>query len=245
MKKLTRKILLLIAAAPVLYVLITLEPEAFENNQNADPRITVSSELQDISTADIENVKREVRVALGAIPQILGVSSYKATNIQIVESGICYATDGTVSLSVDHIRDSSAPIIHEVTHILANHGQNSFFSEGLAVYFQERFGRTSGFPNFSVPLDELVRYHQGQLLGLQQLFNDNEIFGQVGTEQRRLAYIEAGSFINFLVEKYGEQKLAELHNSKNLDFKKVYGKKLRELEREWNNHVFGGRLKAA
>jgi hypothetical protein len=242
MKKLTRKILLLIAAASVLYMLITLKPAVFDNNQNADPWITVSSELQDISTADIENVKREVRVALGAIPQILGVSSYKTTNIQIVESGICYATDGTVSLSVDHIRDSSAPIIHEVTHILANHGQNSFFSEGLAVYFQERFGRTSGFPNFSVPLDELVRYHQGQLLGLQQLFKDNEIFEQVGTEQRRLAYIEAGSFINFLVEKYGEQKLADLHNSRTLNYNKVYGKKLEKLEEEWRNFVLIGHL---
>jgi hypothetical protein len=68
--------------------------------------------------------------------------------------------------------------------------------------------------------------------------NDNKIFEQVGSERRRIAYIQAGSFIGFLVEKYGEQKLADLHNSKTLDFSKVYGKQLIDLEKEWKKFVF-------
>jgi len=68
--------------------------------------------------------------------------------------------------------------------------------------------------------------------------NDNNIFEQVGSERRRIAYIQAGSFIGFLVEKYGEQKLAELHNSRTLDFSKVFGKQLIDLEKEWRKFVF-------
>ena len=83
----------------------------------------------------------------------------------------------------------------------------------------------------------LVRNNKDQLLSISQLTKNNEIFEQVGTERRRMAYIEAGSFINFLVEKYGEQKLADLHNSRYLNYNKVYGKNIKELEVEWRAYV--------
>ena len=240
MIKHSHKILLLLVASSVLLALFAVKLSAIDRNRQFDNRITVSTALQGISEADIEKVQQEARSAFAYIPEILGISVDKTANIRIVASEICYATGRTVSLSLDHVKDSSAPIIHEVTHIMANHGHNSFFSEGLAVYFQDRFGRNGTFPNFSIPLDELLKLHRNQLTSLQDLINDNNIFAQVGTEQRRIAYIQAGSFIRFLVEKYGEQKLADLHNSKTLDFGKVYGKKLVDLENEWQNFVFAG-----
>ncbi|MEJ2333414.1 MAG: hypothetical protein P8Y08_11645 [Desulfobulbaceae bacterium] len=80
------------------------------------------------------------------------------------------------------------------------------------------------------------------MLETAKLKHDNEIFRQVGTEQRRIAYLEAGSFTNFLVVKYGEQKLAELHNSMSLNYKQVYGKEIEKLEVEWKNYVLGNPL---
>ena len=144
---------------------------------------------------------------------------------------------GVVILSISHVKERTAPIIHELTHTLTKHLHNSFFTEGLAVYFQERFGKTNSFPNYSEDLDDLVRKNKGQLLSLSQLMNDNEIFALLGTNIRRIAYIEAGSFINFLIEKYGEYRLGILNNSNTLDYEKVYGKKLNELEEEWKKYV--------
>jgi hypothetical protein len=238
MIKLSRKVLLLLVTLFVLFAFTTLKLAVNGSYRQHDNQITVSTALQGISENDIKNVQKEARSALAYIQRILGISSSKKANIQIIESGFCYATGETVSLSVDHVKDSSAPIIHEVTHILANHGYNSFFSEGLAVYFQDRFGRNYSFPNFSIPLNEILKSHQNQLISLQHLLNDNNIFEQVGSERRRIAYIQAGSFISFLVEKYGEQKLADLHNSRTLDFSKVYGKQLIDLEKEWQKFVF-------
>ena len=151
---------------------------------------------------------------------------------------ICNATRGTVSLLLSHIRENRAPIIHEVTHAITTHENNSFFSEGLAVYFQERFGDNQGFPNFSVPLNVLMRRDKNRFIPITRLINDNEIFSQVDTEQREIAYLTAGSFISFLVEQYGGKKLAELNNSMALSYKKVYGKDINQLEAEWKNHVF-------
>jgi hypothetical protein len=238
MNKAHQKIILLVAAVSLLFLFRSLKPVIFDSDDQPDSQITVSTELNNISSVDIEGIKKEVQVALNSIPQILGIKYWDNTKIEIVDKEICYADGGIVSLSISHIRDKSAPIIHEVAHILTRHKYNSFFTEGLAVYFQERFGGSIGFPNFSAPLDELVRNHKDKLLHLSQLNNENWIFEQVGTVHRRLAYLEAGSFFNFLVEKYGEQKLADLHNSKTLDFKKVYGKKIKELEVEWKSYLF-------
>ena len=49
---------------------------------------------------------------------------------------------------------------------------------------------------------------------------------------------EYNCIIAEVLEKYGEQKLADLHNSRILNYKKVYGKEINELEAEWKSYVF-------
>jgi len=206
---------------------------------NNDSLVMVKSNIANLSQSDIERVKKEGDKSLNLVCPILGIEKNKRVKIQIVKGGICNAYGGVVSLPIRFVTSKRAAIVHEVTHIIAKHENNRFFSEGLAVYFQERFGEDHGFPNFSgVPLDDLVRRNKDQLMPIKKLMNDNDIFRQVGTERRRIAYIEAGSFINFLVVKYGEQKLADLHNSWTLNYKKIYGKNTKELEVEWNKFVF-------
>ena len=239
MNGVSKKLLLLVAIISLIFLIKDITAVIFDRNEIPDSQITVTTKLNDVSQSDIESVKKEVRNALNSIPPVLGIKYKKIPIINIVDYGICNAQGGIVSVPIAHVRDKSAAIIHEVTHIIAKHESNSFFSEGLAVYFQERFGEYHVFPNFSVPLDELVRNYEDQLVQIINLNNDNEIFGQVGTERRRIAYIEAGSFFNFLVFKYGEQKLADLHNSRTLNYKKVFGKNIKELEVEWKSYILG------
>jgi hypothetical protein len=203
----------------------------------SEPQIIISTELTDVSQSDMDEVRKEVQTALHTVLPILKIKNRDRTEIKIIDSGICNASGGVVSMPLSHIRDRSAAVIHEITHTVASHGDNSFFSEGLAVYFQDRFGHDAGFPNYSVPLDDLVRDYQGKLKGITELMDDNEIFSRVGTEERRIAYLEAGSFIRFLVAEYGEEKLIALNDSRFLDYEKVYGKKTDALESEWRNYV--------
>jgi hypothetical protein len=202
-------------------------------------KVKVTTNLSSVSQADIDRVRNEAEKALQNISLILGVQTDKSVNIRIVKGGICNAYGGIISLPIWHVRNKKAAIVHEVTHIIASHSDNRFFSEGLAIYFQERFGEDQAFPSFSgVPLDELARTNKKRLFPINELSNSNYIFRQVGTEERKIAYIQTGSFFSFLIETYGEQKVKALHNSVSLDYAKVYGKNLRELEREWKNHLF-------
>ena len=237
MKNNPQKLLLLAVLVSLFIMVRPVTSAVIDRDETFDSQIAVSPELQGLTPAEIEAIKKEVRAALNSVSQILGIEYKGKTEIRIVDGEICYANDGIISFSISHIKDKSAPIIHEVTHILANHKYNNFYSEGLAVYFQERFGENHGFPNFSTSLDTLVKSYKNQLLNISQLHNDNKIFEMLGSEQRKIAYIEAGSFIHFLVEKYGEKKLADLNNSSSLNYKKIYGKELNALETEWKNHV--------
>jgi len=233
-----KRLTLLITAISLLFSVNDLRAAITAGNEMPDQQITVSTELNGVvSHEDIEIIKREVRKALNNIPPILGIEYKKNIQINIIDNGICNAEADIISVPILHARDRSAAIIHEVTHIMANHENNSFFSEGLAVYFQNRFGEFHVFPNYSMPLDDSVRNDQAQLLPITELNTDNKIFEQIGTEQRRMAYLEAGSFINFLVLRFGEEKFAELHNSSSLDYKKVYGIGIDELAIEWESHV--------
>ena len=203
-----------------------------------DSLVIVKTSLSSVSQSDIERVRKEGEKALNTVCPILEIEKNNRIEIHIVEGGICNAYGGVVSLPIRLVKSKRAAIVHEVTHIIAKHENNRFFSEGLAIYFQERFGEDRGFPNFALPLDDLVRSRKEKLIPITELMNDNEVFRQVGTERRRLAYIEAGSFINFLVVKFGEERLADLHNSWTLNYKKIYGKNVKELEAEWKNFVF-------
>ena len=209
------------------------------NNKIWDIQIVVYTKSADVTKDDVEAVKKELKNAIKFIPQILGVKNRKTVTINIVDEGICHTQEDIIFLPMHHIRGKSAAIVHELTHIIARHENKSFFSEGLAVYFQKKYGNFKSFPNYSKPFDDFLRNHKEQLINLSTLKNDNEIFEQVGTEERRLAYIEAGSFINYLVAKFGVKKLADLNKSSLLNYKYIYGKSFEELETDWKNFVFG------
>ena len=232
-----KMILLLVMVFSLFISVNEIMSAIIDSDYLLDQNITVSTQLNYVSQTEIESVKKETRKALTSILPILGIEYKKNIHIKIVDYGICNANDDIITLPISHVRDKSAAIIHEVTHIIAKHENNSFFSEGLAVYFQERFGEFHVFPNYSVPLDDLVRKHKDQLLQIPKLESNNKIFNQAETERRRIAYIEAGSFITFLVVKYGEKKLAEMHNSGSLSYKDVYEKEIEALEIEWKNYV--------
>ncbi len=158
MKKIYPVLLLLVATISLFLLLNALTLATLKSDNASETQIIVSTAIKKISQSEIDVVKKEVRKALKLIPPKLGINYKKSIEIKIVdEGGICNAIGGIVSLLITHIRDKRAPIIHEVTHVLTKHEYNSFFSEGLATYFQERFGGNPVFPNFSKPLDDLMR----------------------------------------------------------------------------------------
>ena len=187
-------------------------------------------------------VLEEVDRGLEIIPPALGSNKENIeVFVLIVEKGIARSFANVIILPETHVENCRAPIVHELAHVVLRDRNDRFFCEGVATYFQERYGRKKAFPNFSGDrLKAILRRNQKHIRPIPELARNNDAFdaAEASVDGRKIAYIQAGSFVCFLVERYGEKTLAELNSHENLDYDAVYGKTLPPLERKWKTYVF-------
>jgi len=133
-------------------------------------------------------------------------------------------------------------LVHEIGHLVAGPSflGSSLLNEGLAVHLHSKFAeyrsrRTGKIINLHKTVSQTFMPQRG-LVPLSQLIHDNLAFGNYlkGREAamgRSQAYIQAGSFVKFLVDTYGIRKFMQAYRE--APFEMVYKKPLSELEKEW------------
>ena len=136
-------------------------------------------------------------------------------------------------MPLSRVRGNNGALLHEIVHIYAPN-DNRFLAEGFAVYLQERMGGNSGFPNWrGEDFRVLVRDILSEVSSLKMLNEVQTPTPLSSVAENRTAYILAGSFVGFLIEKYGLPKFKSLYQTES--YNKVYGKSLRSLEKEWRS----------
>lgn len=132
---------------------------------------------------------------------------------------------------------------HEVVHLYSStFGRTvALFSEGLAVAYQINAPAGETSPKWSgTPLHDLARTfrQQGRLASLESIV-DTAGFRAIDAN---VAYPEAGSFVRFLIDTYGLDRIKQLYGlSRSNDsgqraseiFASVYGRSLADAERTW------------
>jgi hypothetical protein len=137
---------------------------------------------------------------------------------------------GYIEMPLGRVRDNRGALLHEIVHNYTP-TSNRFLLEGLAVYLQDRMGGNPAFPNFGENLHVLARDRLSSVMSLEGLNNVRFPQPLSTVMPERTAYILAGSFVGFLIEKYGLPRFRPLYETENYD--KVYQKSLRILETEW------------
>jgi hypothetical protein len=139
---------------------------------------------------------------------------------------------GFMEMPLRGVRNNDGALLHEMVHIYAPN-DNRFLAEGLAVYLHHKMAGNRAFPNFGKSLDAEARERLAQIESLDRLnaVRTPRPLGSVLDEQS--AYILAGSFVGFLIEKYGLLEFRKLYESG--AYESAYGKSLRELEKEWRD----------
>jgi hypothetical protein len=122
-------------------------------------------------------------------------------------------------------------VIHAVTYQIGR--PPALFEEGLAVAYDWRFALEEG------EVHALARRRLVQ----QQLFPLRSILTTSGFQayNSTTAYIEAGSFVRYLMDTYGPDKMRSLFtvprysSSREIEiaFKAIYGQSISEMESEW------------
>lgn len=137
----------------------------------------------------------------------------------------------SMSGSIDEL-----PISHELTHLLIDEktrgNYTRWLSEGLAQYYEAKL---AGY-NLDEPLPE----EKKNLYTLDQLGSDFD-----KRENQLLAYWQSLQTVNYLIERFGLEKMHELLDTlgqgTNTDsaFELIYGLKIKELEKQTADWISG------
>jgi hypothetical protein len=131
-------------------------------------------------------------------------------------------------------------IVHEITHVLAESAyrkdRNRFYDDGLAVYLQQKFGPLSNYPSFGPDLHVSTAALASEAGGLLPLGDCDQARRVVDdSEKRRLAYLQLGSFTQFLIENHGINAYFEIYGGAPVT--SVTGHSHEELEQEWRSLI--------
>lgn len=149
------------------------------------------------------------------------------------------------------IRRGTAVTVHEMVHVFAPNA-NRFLAEGLATYANNHLNGPPGYPNAGRDL------HRSSLESLDR--TDLQALDRIATPTRlqlpgrltgRDAYIAAGSFARFLIERHGMAKFRKLYAMTPLvpgrrnagdpgRWQQVYGRPLEALSAEWRDRLRRG-----
>lgn len=141
-----------------------------------------------------------------------------------------FGNRGSMEMPLRRVRDNTGALLHEIVHIYAPNN-NRFLAEGLAVYLHTKLAGNPAFPNFGGDLRRLAVRSLSGLKSLEALNGVRTPRPLSTVMDEETAYILAGSFVGFLIEKYGLAPFRGLYETEN--YQKVYGKSLETLEKEW------------
>ena len=159
--------------------------------------------------------------------------------------GVSHSGHGQGAIELYWVREVRAPIIHELTHVLAGYTASNghWTQEGFASYMQDQYGEDDAFPTQKVAhaLVKMLR-QEGSLLPMLEVMRDRNrtnYFGLGNPWERWLAYAQSTSFCRYLIESYGKEKFIKLYNTSfdAIDFAGLYGKRPEVLVNEWLSHV--------
>lgn len=136
------------------------------------------------------------------------------------------------------IDDYDATLEHELVHAAASaigvtplkvaDNINFAMIEGLAMALEDNYNSNE------VHYMAFLADSSGYDISIKELFGGFSFLGNTSS----ISYIYAGSFIKYLADNYGVGTVAELYGD--TDFRKLYGKDLAELEREYFTFLRSG-----
>jgi len=131
-------------------------------------------------------------------------------------------------------------ITHEITHVISlSQGKPSrYLDEGLAVFMQEKFGTDKSYPNMGGDVHRITAKlikTIGEFIAIDKLEKTRD--ASVPENLRRLAYLQEGSFVRYLIEEYGLNDFMAMYEGKS--YEKIYNKSIEDLENEWKEFIRG------
>jgi len=142
---------------------------------------------------------------------------------------------GNITMPLARVKDMQGALLHEITHSYAPNSPNRFLQEGIAVYLQEQLSEHPAFPNFGRDLHVLAVPVASSVSSLESLNRVRYPTPLTVVMPERPAYLLAGSFVRFLIEKRGLPAFKTLYDTGS--YEQAYQQSLEALERAWRSNL--------
>jgi hypothetical protein len=138
-------------------------------------------------------------------------------------------------------------LIHELTHAVAGepYGDNLLLAEGLAVHVHGVLSPDTESQSYAqFPIHQIAKAvikKDAEEFSVSSLYQKRSVFRSLDktdlktTIGRSYAYVVSGSFVKFLIDRYGVKKFMRVYN--NGEFFITYGRDLTELEHDWRRYL--------
>ena len=126
---------------------------------------------------------------------------------------------------------------YELARILTKNPSSQWINDGLAVYLKSKLSNEPAFPNNDLDVDTSAKmFLDSAYIDTIKLIKDGEKFVKhIESEDMQALYSFLGSFVKYLEELLGKEKLLEI--SKNTKaaaaLEQTTGKSLSALKKEW------------
>ncbi len=216
------------------------------------PRFSYRFLKEALSPQQVEEMSTYSEQALTFISELLPVSDDRVWPAAVTtffpdfDSKVFYTLHWGMGLSTDAgtfmVWGSGIPsydlIVHETAHLYTSifwsQHSSSFLHEGLAMYAQAQ----------AVDPDQDHREIAGLLKAMSMLPLAEIVDHQIGMPGKKtdIGYPASGSFVGFLTDRYGQEKVREAYvlegrtddkRNRQTTWSLVFGKTLAELEHEW------------
>jgi len=234
---------------PALAVLALLFFNACAATQPAhrDERFVIFNN-GDFTAREIQRVRAQLEAGAAALEKYVGPVPGRRFPVVVnlwAGRGVSHSHHGQGSIELYWVREVRAPIVHELTHVLAGYtaANGHWTQEGFASYMQDQYGEDTAFPTRRMA-HALVRIigEEGSSLPMLEVMRDRSrtrYFGLRTPWERWLAYTQSTSFCRYLIESYGPQKFFKVYDAplETIDFQGLYGKTAATLVNDWLGYV--------
>jgi hypothetical protein len=204
--------------------------------------------LGNFTAEEIQRVRAQLEIGTRALERYMGPAP--ATKFPIVVNvwpgrGVSHSHHGQGAIELYWVREGRAPIIHELTHVLAGYtaANGHWTQEGFASYMQDQYGEDEAFPTQRMA-HALVKVlgEEGRTLPMLEVMRDRnraKYFGLRTPWERWVAYTQSTSFSRYLIERYEPQRFLKLYDApfEAIDFRGLYGQTAEALVNDWLSYV--------
>ncbi len=203
----------------------------------------------DFSESEVEAFAREAEPLCRQLKETLGVDRREPIPVYLrpgqgVSSTIPHRNQAMDLFYMRPIHGVPAPIVHETTHILVD-SPHVVLREGLATVMEERIGSLKAHPTYGFTLEDWTGAIRcaGRQVSLRYL--ETQDWREGPWEANLIAYTTSGSFVKFLIERYGLNSVVRAMQwnwkgrKPTMDrvCELVFNESLESVEKEWLDRV--------